>query len=103
AFLVNVPIGVAAIILTRRALVESRAPGKRTLPDLGGALMLAGAVAALVLGVVKGPDWGWDDPRVIGAGLVAVALATLFVPRSGQHPSPLLHGALLRSPPFMAP
>ena len=96
AFLVNIPIGVAAIVLTRRTLVESRAPGKRTLPDLGGALMLGGAVAALVLGVVKGPDWGWDDPRVIGAGLVAVALATLFVRRSAQHPAPLLDGALLR-------
>ena len=96
AFLVNIPIGVAAIVLTRRTLVESRAPGKRTLPDLGGALMLAGAVAALVLGVVKGPDWGWDDPRVIGAGLVAVALATLFVRRSARHPAPLLDGALLR-------
>ena len=44
----------------------------------------------------KGPDWGWDDPRVIGAGLVAVALATLFVRRSAQHPAPLLDGALLR-------
>ena len=96
AFLVNIPIGVAAIVLARRTLVESRAPGKRTLPDLGGAVLLAGAVGALVLGVVKGPDWGWDDPRVIGAGLVSAALAILFVRRSARHPAPLLDGALLR-------
>jgi EmrB/QacA subfamily drug resistance transporter len=96
AFLVNVPIGVAAIVLARRTLVESRAPGKRTLPDLGGAVLLAGAIGALVLGVVKGPDWGWDDQRVIGAGLVAAALAILFVRRSARHPAPLLDGALLR-------
>ena len=54
AFLVNIPIGLAAIVLARRTLVESRAPGKRTLPDLGGALLLAGAVGALTLGIVKG-------------------------------------------------
>ena len=96
AFLVNIPIGVAAIVLARRTLVESRAPGKRTLPDVGGAVLLAGAVGALVLGVVKGPDWGWDDQRVIGAGVVAAALAILFVRRSVRHPAPLLDGALLR-------
>jgi EmrB/QacA subfamily drug resistance transporter len=96
AFLVNIPIGVVAIILARRTLVESRAPGKRTLPDLGGALLLAAAVAALVLAVVKGPDWGWDDQRVIGAGIVAAALAAVFVRRSARHPAPLLDGSLLR-------
>ena len=96
AFLVNIPIGVAAIVLARRTLVESRAPGKRTLPDLGGAVLLAAAVAALVLGVVKGPDWGWDDQRVIGAGIVAALLAAVFVRRSAQHPAPLLDGSLLR-------
>ena len=96
AFLVNIPIGVAAIVLARRTLVESRAPGKRTLPDVGGAVLLGGAVGALVVGVVKGPDWGWDDARVIGAGLVATALAILFVRRSARHPAPLLDGSLLR-------
>ena len=96
AFLVNIPIGVAAIVLARRTLVESRAPGTRTLPDLGGAMLLAGAVGALVFGVVKGPDWGWDDGRVIGAGIFGAALATLFVRRSARHPAPLLDGALLR-------
>jgi NTE family protein len=93
---VNIPIGLAAIVLARRTLVESRAPGKRTLPDVGGALLLAGAVGALVLGVVKGPEWGWDDQRVIGAGVAAAALATLFARRSARHPAPLLDGALLR-------
>ncbi len=96
AFLVNIPIGLAAIVLARRTLVESRAPGTRTLPDLGGALLLAGAVGALVFGVVKGPDWGWDNGRVIGAGILAAALAILFVRRSARHSAPLLDGALLR-------
>jgi len=56
--------------------------------------LLAGAVGVLVLAVVKGPDWGWDDQRVIAAGLVAAALAIVFVRRSARHPAPLLDGAL---------
>src|SRR6266568_5181574 len=45
-FLVNLPIGAVAIVLARRQLVESRAPGRRRLPDLLGALLFALAIAA---------------------------------------------------------
>jgi len=38
AFLVNVPFGVVALVAGHRQLVESRAPGRRSLPDLRGAL-----------------------------------------------------------------
>ena len=41
AFLVNIPFGVAAVMAARRDLVESRAPGRRRLPDLAGAALLA--------------------------------------------------------------
>ena len=50
-FLVNIPIGVAAILLGRSRLVESRTPGRRRLPDLLGALVFAGAVGSLVLAI----------------------------------------------------
>ena len=49
--------------LSRRFLVESREPGRRRLPDLLGAMLFAVAVAALVLGVVKGEEWGWGSTR----------------------------------------
>jgi NTE family protein len=52
-FLVNIPVGVTAVLLARRRLVESRAPGRRRVPDLPGSLLFAVAIAALVLGVVK--------------------------------------------------
>ena len=37
AFYVNIPFGIAAVIAARRQLVESRAPGRRRMPDLVGA------------------------------------------------------------------
>ena len=99
-FLVNLPIGVVAIVLTRRHLVESRAPGRRRMPDLAGALLLAVAIAALVLGVVKGEDWGWLGGRVLGSFAVAVALWTIFVRRCATQSAPIVDLSLLRDRTF---
>lgn len=101
-FLVNLPIGGAAIVLARRQLVESRAPGRRQLPDLPGAALFGIAVAALVLGVVKGQEWGWGSPRIIGSFAVAVVLGAVFVRRCTWHRSPIVDLTLLRIRTFSA-
>src|SRR5581483_506925 len=95
-FLVNIPIGLVAVVLARRSLVESRAPGRRRLPDLLGAVILALSIAALVLAVVKGQEWGWSSARVVGSFVAAVLLGTIFVWRCRWHPSPIVDLSLLR-------
>ena len=45
AFLVNLPLGIAAIALASRMVDESRSPGRRKLPDLAGVAVLAAALA----------------------------------------------------------
>jgi EmrB/QacA subfamily drug resistance transporter len=95
-FLVNIPIGIATVLLSRRALVESRAPGRRTIPDLAGALLLAAATASLTVGIIKGSEWGWGSPRVVGAFAAAVVLGAMFVYRCTWHRSPMLDLGLLR-------
>lgn len=96
AFLVNLPIGVLAVVASKRTLVESRAPGRRTVPDLPGALLLAMATALLTLGVIQGREWGWLGPAVLGSFAGAIVLGALFVSRSRSHASPMLDFALLR-------
>ena len=100
AFLVNLPIGAVAWVLAGRTLVESRAPGRRRMPDLRGALLLAGALTLLTLGIVQGEDWGWSSIAVVGSLVGAVALGAGFVASSRAHPQPLLDPALLRIRPF---
>jgi EmrB/QacA subfamily drug resistance transporter len=102
AFLVNIPFGAAAVLAARRELVESRAPGRRRLPDLAGAALLAGTLAVVTLGIVKGNDWGWSSPALLSSSGVAATLAALFVVSSRRHRSPLLDPALLRIPSFAA-
>ena len=100
AFYVNIPFGIAAVVAARRQLVESRAPGRRTLPDLLGATLLAAALAALTLGIVKGNEWGWTSAALVGSMIAAVVLGALFVASSRRARSPLLDPALLRIPSF---
>lgn len=100
AFLVNLPFGAAALWGAARQLVESRAPGRRTLPDLPGAALLALCLGVLNLGIVKGSDWGWSSARVLGSFVATGVLLALFVVSSRRHRSPLLDAALLRIPSF---
>jgi EmrB/QacA subfamily drug resistance transporter len=96
AFLVNLPFGIAAWVIARRSLVESRAPGRRTLPDLGGAALFALALGLLTLGIVQGAEWGWTSGAVIGCFVVSAVLIGFFVLSSRRHRSPLLDPELLK-------
>jgi EmrB/QacA subfamily drug resistance transporter len=100
AFLVNLPFGLVALVVARRGLVESRSPGRRTLPDLPGALLIAGALALLNLAVIKAPDWGWGSPRVLGSLAVTLLLGALFVRSTARHRAPVVDPALVRIPAF---
>jgi NTE family protein len=95
-FGVNVPIGVAAALLARRRLAESRAPGRRRIPDLPGTLVFAIAIGTLVLGVVKGQEWGWGGARIIGCLAVAFASGAVVIWRCRRHRPPVLDLSLLR-------
>lgn len=98
-FLVNVPVGLVALVVGARVLREAREPDAAR-PDALGAVLLAAGVAALVGGVVQGPEWGWGDPRVIGAWLLSAALLAIVARRCLHHPAPVVDPDLLRIRPF---
>src|SRR4051795_1597724 len=63
-FLVNLPVGIFAIVAGARVLREIREVDAQR-PDVLGAVLLTGAVGTLIAAIVEGPDWGWTDPRVL--------------------------------------
>jgi EmrB/QacA subfamily drug resistance transporter len=99
-FVVNVPLGVAAVALGRRLLTESRAPKPCPSPDLRGAGLVAVALAALTLGVVEGADWGWASPGIIVAFAASVVATAGLVARFRRHRSSAPDAALLGIRPF---
>ncbi len=101
AFWINVPLGAIAWWLGRRQLVNSRAPGRRRMPDLRGALLLAAALALTTLAIIKASEWGTSAPvlwLVVGG---AVVLLVGFVLSSMRHPVPILDLAMMRNRPFL--
>jgi EmrB/QacA subfamily drug resistance transporter len=91
-FLVNVPIGVVALVLASRHLPAARAPGQvGPRVDLAGIVLLAVALGAYALAMTTGRG---------GAGAALLALAALaaglFVAAERRSPAPLVRPALLR-------
>jgi EmrB/QacA subfamily drug resistance transporter len=94
-FVVNVPIGVLTAIVAVRVLQEVREPEDGR-PDLLGAAELALGIGLLTLGIVKGPEWGWADPRALASFLAAAGLVAAFLRRCAHHHAPVIELPLLR-------
>ncbi|WP_131746822.1 DHA2 family efflux MFS transporter permease subunit [Frankia sp. Cppng1_Ct_nod] len=100
-FLVNVPVGLAALAYGMRLLRESRDETQQR-PDLLGSGLIIVAVGVLALGLVKAPGWGWSDARTIAA-LAGTPVGLLaFWARCRTHRSPVIDPAMLRVRAFMA-
>jgi EmrB/QacA subfamily drug resistance transporter len=98
-FLVNVPVGLAALAVGWRRLPEVRGhPG--SIPDALGALLITAGVGLLTLGLVQGGTWGWGDLRTIGVLGLSVATLALFALRVARNDNPLIDRALFRVRPF---
>jgi len=101
-FFVNVPVGVAILVVGRGILVESERKRSEARPDYLGVFLVSLAVAALVAAVSEGGGWGWSDPRIIAAFVGAVILTAAFVYRSGRHPQPVIDLTLFSDRSFAA-
>ncbi|MDB4949239.1 MAG: transporter [Gemmatimonadetes bacterium] len=94
-FWMNVPFGIAAIVLVARYLHEPVRHGERSIDYAGAGLLLA-AVGPLMLALTQGSVWGWP----IAAGLLAVSAVAfaLFVRQERRAPDPLMHMELWADP-----
>jgi EmrB/QacA subfamily drug resistance transporter len=97
-FLVNVPVGILAVLLAPRLLAESRdrVHGRRL--DFTGALLITVATAALVFAVSEIAALGWASPVVLVALVLAVTSGAAFLAAERRHPDPLVRPGLLRMP-----
>ncbi|WP_335936980.1 MFS transporter [Streptomyces sp. PTD5-9] len=98
-FWVNLPVGLAALLLTWRYVPESRAPKPRR-PDPVGQLLVIALLGSLTYVIIETPSAGWSAPRILVLAALAVcALAglLLYEPRRAE---PLIDLRFFRSAPF---
>ncbi|HEY3726575.1 MAG TPA: MFS transporter [Solirubrobacteraceae bacterium] len=99
-FLVNVPIGVIALLVCLLRVDESRQPGARR-PDLIGAVTFSGALGALIYALIKGNSHGWGSTEIVGCLIGALALLVAFlIAEVIQRQNAMFDLKLFRKPTF---
>ncbi|MBK1660625.1 MFS transporter [Paracraurococcus ruber] len=94
-FLVNVPIGVLALVVGAMRL--PRIPGHDVpVPSTWAAALITIGISALAFGIVKVNDWGWSSVGVSLSFAVAAATLALFVAHCRSADAPFIDPALFR-------
>jgi EmrB/QacA subfamily drug resistance transporter len=93
---VNVPIGLAVVLLGRLVLAETER--RRGRFDLAGAVLSIAGMTAVVLGLVDAGSSGWSSPMTIAPLVAGVLLLALFVRVESVATEPILPLPLLSSP-----
>jgi EmrB/QacA subfamily drug resistance transporter len=99
-FVVNVPVGAAAVAAAARLLRRDDRAGGGALPDLLGTALLAGGVGLVTLGITKGEDWGWTSEATLGALAGGAGVAAWALLRARGQPVPAIETSLWRIRPF---
>ena len=98
-FLINVPLGIAALAIAATRVPESRDPERRGI-DLPGQLSLIAGLFWLVFGLLRGNSEGWGSPGIIAALAGGVTLLAAFAMFELRGRNPMLPLALLRDRTF---
>lgn len=95
-FYLNVPVGLATLVLAPRIVPESRLEAVRRRFDLAGAFTVTGAMLLLVYAISTAPAHGWTGARTIASLSVAAALLVSFVVIEARVAAPLVPLRMLR-------
>ena len=95
-FFVNIPVGIAAFVLSLRLVPESRDASAHRSYDLAGAIAVTGGLMALVYAIVGANTAGWASARTLAFFLVAAGLLGAFVLIESRVSAPLVRLSIFR-------
>jgi EmrB/QacA subfamily drug resistance transporter len=99
-FYVNIPVGIAALLVTS-AVLPASAVRSRARIDYKGAALLASAITCLVLMTTwGGTQYAWGSSTIIGLGLASAVLVGAFIAVERRAEEPMLPLTLFRSSVF---
>ena len=99
-FYINLPFGIAALIITSMSLHIPKVKREHSI-DYLGALLLVSGVSALLLGIsVYGPQDGWQSSKTLLTLAAALALILLFIFQESRAKEPILPLTLFKNHTF---
>ena len=100
-FLINLPIGIIAIVWAARIL-PAEAGNRNQRFDIVGAVLSGVALFCLLLALSEGQSWGWDTVAVIGLFALFVVLGACFLVAERRSAQPMIDLSLFGIRPFSA-
>jgi EmrB/QacA subfamily drug resistance transporter len=98
-FYINVPVGIAAVVLTQLKVSESRNP-EGTRLDWIGTVTFTGALFLLVYAVIRSNEEGWGSTLVVSLLAASVVLLGTFVVSQFRQDNAMFDVSLFRKPTF---
>jgi EmrB/QacA subfamily drug resistance transporter len=98
-FLINLPLGLAAIALTLRFIPESRAPRPRRFDPVGQVLVIV-LLGSVTYGIIEAPTAGWSSPGILAAFSASAAALLGLLLYEPRREDPLVDLRFFRSVPF---
>ncbi len=99
-FYINLPIGIASLIITSAVLHIPKVKREHSIDYLGAILMVASVCLILLSVSIYGPQNGWTDSRTISYLVAGVLLAVLFLMWEGKAKEPILPLHLFKNHTF---
>ncbi len=100
-FLINLPIGIIGTLMAMRFIHESRSETVTRKFDWWGAIVLGGALSALILVLDKGFDWGWFSLSSLVCYFLTIGLTILFVRIEHTAEEPIVDLKFFKIPAFV--
>ncbi len=99
-FLVNVPIGIGALLVTSAVVTESKDTSGQVATDIPGTVTVTGAIGALVFGLIEAGERGWGDPLILASFAVSAVFMAAFIFVESRAEKPMVPLSFFRSRAF---
>ena len=99
-FFINIPVGIAAIVVARLVIDETRDESEEQRLDLPGLISSAVGLFALTYGLIESNTYGWTSGRILASFAVAAVALVVFVLLELHQRVPMLDLSLFKNPTF---
>ena len=99
-FFINVPVGIAGIIVSRLVITESRDESEEQRLDLPGLISSAVGLFGLTYALIEGNNYGWSSGRILASFAVAAVALIAFVLLEMHQRVPMLDLSLFKNSTF---